>query len=771
MTAVEWDEVKRLAADFQRAQLSSTVQRLSERNCVEIITKLLDLKLLDVVFTTDGKEYVTPQQLSREIRDELYVHGGRINLVELAKLLNVDLSQISARAAEIERTDSSCSVILGQLIDKNYINHIAEEINEKLQQQGQVTIGDLTRHYDLPSDFLQSQFIIEKQLGKTIHGKQDKSDPQIFFTEAYVARNLASVRGALTAALKPIPISTLLGQFEFLVQTIVDKLMEMKQVPGVVTGKQQGGSNMYIPAIYSKSQNDWVNNFYKQNGYLEYDALTRLGISDAQTFASVEEAITTGSMVDIMPLLPSLFEPEDAEEILSDVLKNVKNKFPSHNVHVFCNSMLLTDQFLQKLSEPFSAVIQKKAEEIVSSGAYLLAQAENKLQNNKTTVEQEETNTKVDRREERRKKATGGKGGGGTQGRETKTKSTKKKYQRGKTTAGDSDEDVPSGGGKTAKSAANKLEVIQIEEIKDMLSVNKQFQDEDLIELIPEVANYLYPSLNKSGLAAAQVIFESTMASTVQNRRKTHSELQDKLNTMIMNVRLFEKGLKHFNDKELQQQLVKYLLKSLCSEITNEIFGYVAQENMIQIEQNKEMTPEVRVKVMNEAPNECKEPLLKLHKSLNSNSLDEFLTCVESALGPGVCDMILRKADKKKERTTILAHRQALLEQLAGADDPALVLHLTSLILFQAATQTMLHASGRFVSNILTYLHSHLTAEVFNSLQKYHDMVLKLLTMSSDDEKRPGLVRELREGMSAIKEIASNFKKVTSTEKTQQSAE
>jgi len=28
------------------------------------------------VFTIDGKEYVTPQQLTREIRDELYVHGG-----------------------------------------------------------------------------------------------------------------------------------------------------------------------------------------------------------------------------------------------------------------------------------------------------------------------------------------------------------------------------------------------------------------------------------------------------------------------------------------------------------------------------------------------------------------------------------------------------------------------------------------------------------------------------------------------------------------------
>jgi len=50
--------------------------RLTERNCVEIINKLLELKLLDVVFTTDGKEYVTPKQLIREISDELYVHGG-----------------------------------------------------------------------------------------------------------------------------------------------------------------------------------------------------------------------------------------------------------------------------------------------------------------------------------------------------------------------------------------------------------------------------------------------------------------------------------------------------------------------------------------------------------------------------------------------------------------------------------------------------------------------------------------------------------------------
>jgi hypothetical protein len=87
---------------------------------------------------------------------KVFVILGRINLVELVKLLGVDLNQIAARAAEIERTDQNCSLVLGQLIDKTYVTRIAEEINEKLLQQGQITIGELTRHYDLPSDFLQT---------------------------------------------------------------------------------------------------------------------------------------------------------------------------------------------------------------------------------------------------------------------------------------------------------------------------------------------------------------------------------------------------------------------------------------------------------------------------------------------------------------------------------------------------------------------------------------------------------------------------------------
>ena len=78
MAMADWTEVRRLAADFQRLQASFIAQRLSERNCVELVATLVKQGLVEIIYTLDGKEYITPDQLDREIRDELVVHGGNI---------------------------------------------------------------------------------------------------------------------------------------------------------------------------------------------------------------------------------------------------------------------------------------------------------------------------------------------------------------------------------------------------------------------------------------------------------------------------------------------------------------------------------------------------------------------------------------------------------------------------------------------------------------------------------------------------------------------
>lgn len=73
----DWDEVRKLAADFQRLQATAGANRLSERNCIELVTRLIQMGQIEVVYTLDGKEYVTPQHLQKEIMNELLVHRGR----------------------------------------------------------------------------------------------------------------------------------------------------------------------------------------------------------------------------------------------------------------------------------------------------------------------------------------------------------------------------------------------------------------------------------------------------------------------------------------------------------------------------------------------------------------------------------------------------------------------------------------------------------------------------------------------------------------------
>lgn len=317
--------------------------RLSERNCVEIVSKLIELKLIDVIFTTDGKEYLTLQQLIKEIKDELYVHGGRVNTVDLAKELNVDLNQINASVAEITR-GKEMQLVTGNLIAHYYLEKVAREINEKLQLQGQISVGDLIMQYDLPAELLQHN-VLERHLGKIIIGRQDSSDPRIFYTEEFILRSKAKIRGALMGLLKPTPVAVIINHCN-LSDRLFMSLFDQLNAPGMLTGRHSGA--LYVPSCYTKSQNEWVMNFYKQNNYLEFDALSRLGISDPKSFVkrslpneellylnscvigsqiteqletALEDCITSKSYLDIVPLLPSIFSDTDIETVLDILLK------------------------------------------------------------------------------------------------------------------------------------------------------------------------------------------------------------------------------------------------------------------------------------------------------------------------------------------------------------------------------------------------------------------------------------------------------------------
>lgn len=163
--------------------------------------------------------------------------------------------------------------------------------------------------------------------------------------------------------------------------------------------------------------------------------------------------------------------------------------------------------------------------------------AEKQLSANKSSSADAGLMEKVDKREERRKKAAHGKVGGGTQGRETKTKSTKKHTRGGdKSFKNSDDEDQPQ-----KKNKPQSLELISPEELEK--AIFEKLEDEGLSHLVERVTSTFYPSLNQLALTTAQTLYE---ASAHSQRRQTHAALQEKLNILFVDMRLYERGAQGF---------------------------------------------------------------------------------------------------------------------------------------------------------------------------------------------------------------------------------
>uniref|UniRef100_A0A8C4GM62 E3 UFM1-protein ligase 1 n=1 Tax=Dicentrarchus labrax TaxID=13489 RepID=A0A8C4GM62_DICLA len=719
--AADWEEIRRLAADFQRAQFTDTVQRLSERNCIEIISKLVQDKKLDVLHTLDGKEYITPAQISREIRDELYVHGGRINIVDLQQIINVDWVHVENRASDIAKSDKGVQLVLGQLIDDTYLDRLAEEVNDKLQEAGLISIAELCKNYDLPGDFLSEE--LSKRLGKLIQGEMDQYNRGVIFTPAFVARHKARIRGLFSAITRPTPVSSMIGAFGFqehLLYSVLEELVNTGRLKGSVVGGRQDKA-VYIPDIYAKTQNTWVDSFLKQNGYLEFDALVRLGIPDPSSYikkrfksnkllflraacvgqalvdqveASVEEAVNSDTWTDIQPILPSCLSMEDVGILINQAMRNTNVQ---SSARVLGGTVVVSEKFISNCLSVFDEAMQQKAQKEVKNNPVFLI-SEDDMKQASMLTESLAPSKKEKREAERRKKASEGSGsvksGGGGNAREIRIRKTKKKGRKDE----DSDEDT----GPSHK----QTEALFMAQ-KEIAAVLEERVTDCPEEILSELAEHLLRPLSKAYQEVLRTVFmSSTSSPSGANKKKSMKDLQEEITNLYNNIRLFEKGTKFFSD-ETQVHISKHVLKTLCTDVTNILVNFLAADLMMSVENPS---------------------------TISNETIEDFLTNIETCAE--VCGFMLKKGDKKKERQALFLHRQALTEQLKDTEDPALVLHLTSVLLFQASTHCMLHAPGRCVPQIIGTLTGRIPTEQQQLLSAYQSLVVKQLVSQSQSRKQ-----------------------------------
>ena len=122
-------------------------------------------------------------------------------------------------------------------------------------------------------------------------------------------------------------------------------------------------------------------------------------------------------------------------------------------------------------------------------------------------------------------------------------------------------------------------------------------------------------------------------------------------------------------------------------------------------------------------------------------------------------------------RQILFNHRAALADQLDRESEPAMALHLASVILFQYHTNTLLHAPGKFVPQIIMFLQTNISEEDFVLLTEYHALVVQQLKNAANSKKEDTTSEApassnvdvmLNDKLPGIKNIVKNMKKSSS---------
>ena len=80
-------------------------------------------------------------------------------------------------------------------------------------------------------------------------------------------------------------------------------------------------------------------------------------------------------------------------------------------------------------------------------------------------------------------------------------------------------------------------------------------------ELNDELAAFIQPLLNKSFEESLKTAYQSCLTVSMQSKRRNFQDFQDKINTLVENIRLFVKGVDCFNEADVKSKFEKSVQK------------------------------------------------------------------------------------------------------------------------------------------------------------------------------------------------------------------
>ena len=131
----------------------TTSTKLNERNVVDIVQKLISQKKVQLIHTSDGKEYITPSQLEEEIEVIVADNSGRMGLSELSSHLGVGIEVVEPTVVQLCALGQG-KLINGSFITQLFVDQFLEELSQQVSDLGRISLSDLTNKHWLPIEYV-----------------------------------------------------------------------------------------------------------------------------------------------------------------------------------------------------------------------------------------------------------------------------------------------------------------------------------------------------------------------------------------------------------------------------------------------------------------------------------------------------------------------------------------------------------------------------------------------------------------------------------------
>ncbi|CAN1847069.1 E3 UFM1-protein ligase 1 homolog [Linum perenne] len=758
-------ELLELQRQFESAQQAKSSIRLSERNVVELVQKLQELQIIDfdLLHTVSGKEYITPDQLRREMVAEVK-KSGRVSLIDLSDVIGVDLYHVEKQAQHVISDDPELMLLQGEIISQTYWDNVAEEINERLQECSQIALAELAGQLNVGLEFVSS--MLEARLGTLVKGRLEGGQ---LYTPAYVTRVSAMVRGAARAITVPTNLSLLWNNLQSMLHemdgasgvaiesSFFQSMFNALLKEGEVLGSLRAGVH-WTPTVFANAQKDCVDSMFSQNSFVVYDALQKLGITQALQFlqsrypegiplvaafvhpsmieildTSIEDAIDRGSWIDSLSVLPTSFGSQDASKILS-LCPSYQSALKENKGLILGDSFVFSNAFLKDLYDR----VEKEAEKFALSSSSGPTVTDESAKETKGSGRSTELNETVNDRKKKKGKSSGLKAEESITEDDYIPTKGKKNQRKGKGAASGQASDTKTGAKKDSVKVQEGNDVYPSEEwiIEKILSLIPDLEEqgvEDPQAILKPIANHMRPLL----INFLKERRKTLLTENAEQMKRVLNNLQKKLEEPFLNIQLYEKALDLFDDDQSTSVILhKHLLRTMGAPMADLLLHSLDVHNKLKngipVEESSEtitFSSAERKALAKNLPGSLSRKAQVLVDALEGKLVEGFTSSLRDIAEES--GLYLKQLDKKLERNILHSYRKDLTAQVSAETDPVALLPKVVSLLYIQIHNKALQAPGRAISIAVSRLKDKLDSSAYKILTDYQTATVKLLALSS----------------------------------------